>query len=442
MVIGTQNAGWRARPRGWGRDGLMSEDNGRTTPSDLPAAYQDVRATTERLAAPLTNEDQTVQSMPDVSPTKWHRAHTTWFFETFILGPNVASYELYDEAYAYIFNSYYEALGERHPRTQRGLLSRPGVEEITVDRRHIDHAIEELLAGELGPGLPELVTLGLHHEQQHQELILMDIKHVLSCSPLQPTYLATRAERPAAAPPQAEWIERDEGMAEIGHTGKGFGFDNEFPRHQVYQTPFALADRPVTNGEWLAFMDADGYHRPEYWLSDGWATVMAEHWEAPLYWSRHPDDPETWCQFTLAGPRPVDLDEPVCHVSYYEADAYAHWTGMRLPTEAEWEIVAANLADGDNFLGSHAPHPEPAVDTTAMLGDVWEWTSSAYTPYPGFRAAPGAVGEYNGKFMVSQYVLRGGCCATPPGHSRASYRNFFPPGARWAFSGVRLARDP
>jgi ergothioneine biosynthesis protein EgtB len=421
----------------------MPEDDGWATPPDLPAAYSDVRATTERLAAPLTGEDQTVQSMPDVSPTKWHRAHTTWFFETFVLGPNSTGYELFHDDFPYIFNSYYEALGDRHPRNLRGTLSRPGIEEIGCYRDHVDQAMGDLMDGSLGPGVPELITLGLHHEEQHQELILMDIKHVLSCNPLRPTYLASDPDTLAQpTPPKAEWIEHEGGMDEIGHAGRGFGFDNEFPRHQVFLSPFALADRPVTNGEWLEFMDADGYQRPEYWLSDGWSTVLSQGWDAPLYWFRHPDDPERWYQFTLAGPRPVNLDEPVCHVSYYEADAFAHWTGLRLPSEAEWETLAAKKADGSNFLGVDSPHPRPAITNNALLGDVWEWTSSAYSAYPSFRAAAGAVGEYNGKFMVSQYVLRGGSCATPPGHTRVTYRNFFPPGARWAFSGVRLARDP
>jgi ergothioneine biosynthesis protein EgtB len=242
--------------------------------------------------------------------------------------------------------------------------------------------------------------------------------------------------------PKAGWIEHEGGVVEIGHAGKGFGFDNEFPRHRVYLSPFALADRPVTCGEWMSFMEDGGYSRPEFWLSDGWSVVLAQGWRAPLYWSQDADGSGGWQQFTLSGVQPVDPDEPVCHISYYEADAFAHWTGMRLPTEAEWESVASVAAEGDNFLRTHAPHPRPAISTNALTGDVWEWTSSAYTPYPGFRAAPGAVGEYNGKFMVSQYVLRGGCCATPAGHSRATYRNFFPPGARWAFSGVRLAQDP
>jgi ergothioneine biosynthesis protein EgtB len=421
--------------------------SGQTAPSDLPEAYRTVRATTERLASVLSAEDQTVQTMPDVSPTKWHRAHMTWFFETFVLGEYARDYRPYDETYAYIFNSYYEAVGARHPRPERGLLSRPGVEEIARYRAAIDAAMDPLLRNPNQPGLADLIILGLHHEQQHQELLLMDIKHVLSKNPLQPSYLPPAPTSATAHPPKAGWLEHGGGPVEMGHRGVGFGFDNEFPVHTVHLVPFGLSDRPVTCGEWLSFMEDDGYRRPEFWLSDGWAVVNNEHWDAPLYWSRDPDDPDRWLQFTLAGARPVDPDEPVCHVSYYEADAFAHWTGMRLPTESEWETIAAAHGEGGNFLCENvletgAPHPEPAVNTNAMFGDVWEWTSSAYSPYPGFRAAPGAVGEYNGKFMVSQYVLRGGCCATPDGHVRPTYRNFFPPGARWAFGGVRLARDP
>jgi ergothioneine biosynthesis protein EgtB len=297
------------------------------------------------------------------------------------------------------------------------------------------------------PGLADLITLGFHHEQQHQELLLMDIKHVLSKNPLHPVYLDRPPAPSDAAPPKAGWIEHDGGPVQIGHRGRGFGFDNEFPVHTVHLTPFGLADRPVTCGEWLSFMEDDGYRRPEFWLSDGWAVVNSLGLEAPLYWLRDPDTPGRWLQFTLSGLRPVDPNEPVCHVSYYEADAFAHWTGMRLPTESEWETIAATHGEGTNFLADDflsrpAPHPRPAVTDNALFGDTWEWTSSAYAPYPGFRAAPGAVGEYNGKFMVSQYVLRGGCCATPEGHIRPTYRNFFPPGARWAFSGLRLARDP
>jgi ergothioneine biosynthesis protein EgtB len=420
----------------------MSENGGPTTPPDLPKAYLSVRALTERLAAPLSAEDQTVQSMADVSPTKWHRAHVTWFFETFVLGPHAEGYRAYDDRFAYIFNSYYEALGDRHPRAERGHISRPGIAEVARYREFVDEAMGELLNGELEPGVADLVTLGLNHEQQHQELLLMDIKNVLSRNPLHPAYMAPDDEAQCSTPPpRAGWLEHEGGVAEIGHGGQGFGFDNEFPRHPVYLSPFALADRPVTCGDWISFMDDDGYRRPEFWLSDGWAVVMAQGWQAPLYWFRDGDD-GPWREFTLSGPRPVDPDAPVCHVSYYEADAYAHWTGKRLATEAEWEAVASRAATGSNFLGPGVPHPRPAVSTNALMGDVWEWTSSAYAPYPGFRAAPGAVGEYNGKFMVSQYVLRGGCCATPPGHARATYRNFFPPGARWAFSGVRLAQDP
>jgi ergothioneine biosynthesis protein EgtB len=421
----------------------MSEDSGRTTPSDLPAAYAAVRAVTERLAAPLSAEDQTVQSMPDVSPTKWHRAHVSWFFETFILGPFQPDYRPFHDDFAYIFNSYYEALGERHPRSERGLISRPGIDEISRYRHAVDQAMDALLHSEMETPVPDLVTLGLHHEQQHQELLLMDIKHVLSRNPLKPVYLPqVRTEASKESAPKAGWYDHEGGVTEIGHNGRGFGFDNEFPRHRVHLSPFALADRPVTCGEWMSFMEDDGYARPEFWLSDGWAVVRAQDWQAPLYWFPDPEVPGRWRQFTLSGSQPVDPEEPVSHISYYEADAFAHWTGMRLPTEAEWESVATDRAEGTNFLGDGPPHPRPALATNAMLGDVWEWTSSAYTPYPGFRAAPGAVGEYNGKFMVSQYVLRGGCCATPPGHTRATYRNFFPPGARWAFSGLRLAQDP
>jgi ergothioneine biosynthesis protein EgtB len=423
------------------------EMSGHAVPSKFPQEFGRVRSLTERLASVLSAEDQTVQTMPDVSPTKWHRAHVTWFFETFILGEYASTYEPFDDAYAYIFNSYYEAVGARHPRPERGLLSRPGIEEIARYRSHVDTAMQPLLRDPARPGMPELITLGLHHEQQHQELLLMDIKHVLSRNPLHPVYLRGEPTGISGHPPKAGWLEHDGGPVEIGHDGQGFGFDNEFPRHTVSLTPFGLADRPVTCGEWLSFMEDDGYRRPEFWLSDGWSVVNSERWEAPLYWTRDPDDPDRWLQFTLAGLRPVDPDEPVCHVSYYEADAFAHWTGMRLPTESEWETIAAAHGGGENFLSDDvfdrgAPHPHPATDTNGLFGDTWEWTSSAYSPYPGFRAAPGAVGEYNGKFMVSQYVLRGGCCATPAGHTRTTYRNFFPPGARWQFGGLRLARDP
>jgi len=420
----------------------------------LATSYRGVRALTDALAAPLSPEDQMVQSMPDVSPTKWHRGHTSWFFETFLLQPELHGYSLFHPAYSYIFNSYYETVGARHPRAERGLISRPGAEEVAAYRRHVDDAMGELLGGvsSFGNEILDLVELGLHHEQQHQELLLMDIKHVLSCNPMQPAYLpspgrtgvgAGAGERQEVA--KVGWIEHQGGVMEIGHDGHGFAFDNESSRHLVQLMPFALADRPVTCGEWMAFMDDRGYSRPELWLSDGWAQVQRLGSAAPLYWTRSgagEQSGEPWQVFTLGGRRPVDPEEPVCHVSYYEADAFARWSGQRLPTEAEWETVAGGRPIDGNLLDPAVLHPAAArAGDLQLFGDVWEWTSSAYSPYPGFRVAEGAVGEYNGKFMVNQYVLRGGSCATPPGHLRATYRNFFPPGARWAFSGVRLARD-
>jgi ergothioneine biosynthesis protein EgtB len=406
----------------------------------LASRYRHVRETTETLAAPLSPEDQTVQSMPDVSPTKWHRAHTSWFFETFLLEPVVAGYRPFHPAFAYLFNSYYEGVGARYPRHQRGIVSRPGVAEVAEYRNYVDNAMTGLLGGGLAPDLADLVELGLHHEQQHQELLLMDIKHVLSCNPIQPAYATVTVAEPA---PQTavRWIERQGGLVEVGHDGAGFAFDNESPRHAVHLEPFALADRAVTCGEWMAFIADGGYERPDLWLSDGWATARADAWESPLYWFRVVDD---WWLFTLGGPQLVDPAEPVCHVSYYEADAFARWSGTRLPTEAEWETVTAERSGGavrGKFLDTAVLHPRPADGTESFFGDVWQWTSSAYSPYPGFQPAAGAVGEYNGKFMVNQYVLRGGSCVTPEDHARASYRNFFPPAARWAFSGLRLARD-
>jgi ergothioneine biosynthesis protein EgtB len=400
--------------------------------------YASVRNLTEVLAGPLSPEDQTIQSMPDVSPTKWHRAHTTWFFETFVLRPHVDTYSAFHPLYEYLFNSYYEAVGPRYPRPDRGLLSRPSAAEVGEYRAYVDDAMAKYLDGSPPARVASLVELGLHHEQQHQELLLMDIKHVLSVNPMQPAY---RADLPVAAPQPHRphgWLEHDGGLVEIGHDGNGFAFDNESPRHTEYVRPFALADRPVTCGDWLEFMADDGYHRADLWLSDGWATVQQARWDAPLYW--HHDGDDDWRVFTLAGSKRVEVSEPVCHISYYEADAYAHWRRARLPTEVEWETVAAVHDARGRFLDLAALHPRP-VDGTALFGDVWEWTSSAYLPYPGFRPAAGAVGEYNGKFMVNQQVLRGGCCATPPGHTRATYRNFFPPASRWPFAGARLARD-
>jgi ergothioneine biosynthesis protein EgtB len=412
------------------------------TDRSVASLYQGVRDLTEALAAPLSAEDQTVQSMPDASPTKWHRAHTSWFFETFLLQPAASGYRAFDPTYRYLFNSYYESVGERHARAERGMLSRPGIAEIGRYRRHIDEAMAALLAGPVDPGLATLAELGIQHEQQHQELVVMDIKHVLSCHPFAPSYLSERTGGTAGPRADANWLAHDGGMVEIGHPGRGdgFSFDNESPRHRVFLEPFAIADRPVTNAEWLAFMEDGGYRRPDLWLSEGWATVNAEQWAAPLYWTRRDGN---WRVFTLAGEGQVTPAEPVCHVSLFEADAFARWSRRRLPTEAEWEVVAARdagrLAAG-GFLDQQELHPR-CITEPQLLGSVWEWTSSSYSPYPGFRPAPGAVGEYNGKFMANQYVLRGGSCATPAGHVRTTYRNFFPARARWAFSGVRLACD-
>jgi ergothioneine biosynthesis protein EgtB len=388
------------------------------------------------LATPLSPEDQTVQSMPDVSPTKWHRAHTTWFFETFVLPLEMDDYTAFHPAFGYIFNSYYEAVGSRHPRDRRGIISRPGVGEIADYRSHVDKAMSELFGSGASDETLSLVELGIHHEQQHQELLLMDIKHVLSCNPLQPSYCGADETHPAVSN-RMGWAEVEAGEIEIGHGGDGFGFDNEFPHHRALLTPFALADRLVTCGEWLEFIEDGGYRRPELWLSDGWAAVNQQGWEAPLYWHREDDG---WQVFSLFGRRPLVESEPVCHLSYYEADAFAHWTGFRLPTEFEWEAVASSFRVLDRPPSHLHPVPDdrPFAD---LFGEVWQWTASDYSPYPGFRAAPGAVGEYNGKFMVNQHVLRGGACITPDGHTRPTYRNFFPPGARWAFSGMRLARD-
>jgi ergothioneine biosynthesis protein EgtB len=427
----------------------MSQTEAEDRKHRLATAYRAVRALTETLASPLSPEDQTVQSMPDVSPTKWHLGHTSWFFETFLLGPELPGYRPAHPAFHYLFNSYYETVGPRHARAERGLITRPGVAEVANYRRHVDRAMEVLVAAALGQEVLDLVELGIHHEQQHQELLLMDIKHVLSCNPLRPAYVATPVDT-ADEPAKAGWIEHQGGPVDVGYDGTGFAFDNESPRHLSHLVPFAVAARPVTCGEWLAFMEDGGYERPELWLSDGWAAVQQQRWTAPLYWSS-PGSPgpdgaarEGWRQFTLAGELPLQETEPVCHISYYEADAFARWAGCRLPTEHEWEAVATGRPVRGNLLGREAPHPAPSARGAAdgqFFGDVWEWTASAYAPYPGFHPAEGAVGEYNGKFMVNQYVLRGGSCATPPGHLRPTYRNFFPAGARWAFSGVRLARD-
>jgi ergothioneine biosynthesis protein EgtB len=398
----------------------------------LVARYAAVRAATEALAAPLSAEDQTVQSMPDASPTKWHRAHTTWFFETFLLTPHHDGYRVFDADYGYLFNSYYEAVGPRHPRPARGMLTRPSVADIARYRAHVDRAMSDFLG--LAPDdLLPLVELGLHHEQQHQELLLTDIKHALSLNPLQPTYVAAPAE-PAPQAPPVRWLPLAAGIHEIGHAGDVFAFDNETPSHPALLPAGRIASRPVSVGEYLAFIEDDGYARAEFWLSDGWATVQSQGWTAPAYWHR---DGGSWSMFTLHGTRALRPGEPVCHVSFYEAAAYAAWAGKRLPTEFEWEVAARS--DESRRSGLVAPHPGPLAP--GFVQDVWEWTASAYLPYPGFRPAPGAVGEYNGKFMSGQMVLRGRSCATPLGHDRPTYRNFFPPSARWQFSGFRLAED-
>ncbi len=422
------------------------DPNLQRTDPELAAHYRAVRRTTERLAEPLSPEDQVVQSMPDVSPTKWHRAHVTWFFETFLLSPYLEGYHA-DPTLGFLFNSYYETVGERHPRPERGLITRPSVAEVAEYRRQVDHDMLGLLEGPRGddPEVRDLVILGLHHEQQHQELLLMDIKHVLSSTVVRSPYRG----RPApveAANPSWSWVDLDGGIVEIGHGGDGFCFDNEQPAHQTLLRPYRLADRLVTVGDWLRFMDDGGYAKPELWLSKGWQHIIAEGWQAPSYWQRAEDG--SWSTYTLDGERPVNPAEPVVHVSFYEADAFARWAGARLPTEAEWEAAAAPIPVGGNLLPAGHLHPipvEPEPDRPPGLrqlyGDVWEWTASPYVGYPGFRPAEGAVGEYNGKFMIDQQVLRGGCAITPEGHVRATYRNFFPADARWQFGGLRLASD-
>jgi len=392
----------------------MKPDHTALAQAELAERYPSIREASAQLAADLSPEDCALQSMPDASPVKWHLAHTTWFFETFVLARFAAGYREFHPAFRFLYNSYYNAVGEQFPRPQRGMVSRPSLEQVREYRAFVDARMAALLGGTtLSDEALGLVELGLHHEQQHQELILTDVKHLLSLNPLEPAY-GDGAPHPSGDGTPLAWRAFEGGAVEVGHDGAGFCFDNEMPRHRALLVPFEIADRPATNAEYLAFVEDGGYRRPELWLSDGWNAVTTRGWRAPFYWRARDDG---WHEFTLRGALPLDPQAPVAHLSHFEADAYARWAGARLPSELEWE---------------HAAPP---------AGEVWEWTSSSYGPYPGYRPAPGAVGEYNGKFMSNQYVLRGGSCATPPGHVRPTYRNFFPSGARWQFSGVRLARD-
>jgi ergothioneine biosynthesis protein EgtB len=399
------------------------------------------------LAAPLSDEDQTVQPMDDASPMKWHLAHTTWFYEAFVLRPHLPGYEIFSEAFEYCFNSYYETKGERQPRGLRGLLTRPSATEVRQYRAHVDAALDRLISDGFAASsepLAALLELGINHEQQHQELLLTDILSLFAANPLRPAYRQPQLKPEAVRPPAPQgWVSFAGGIHTVGHDGKGFFYDNEGPRHEVLLRPYRLADRCVTNAEWLAFIADGGYRDPLLWLADGWATVKAQGWEAPGYWERRGN---VWHQMTLEGLLPVDSHAPVSHVSYFEANAFAQWAGKRLPTEFEWETASAGYPLEGNDLSLMALRPRPAKPAgegrlAQLFGDVWEWTASAYQPYPGYRAAPGAIGEYNGKFMVSQQVLRGGSCATPGGHVRATYRNFFFPNQRWQFMGLRLAED-
>ena len=399
--------------------------------------YRRVRQQTEKLCQPLAIDDYQLQSMPDCSPPKWHLAHTTWFFETFLLAVNNPSYHPFHPRFNFLFNSYYESVGERWPRPARGLLSRPTVEEVFAYRRAIDDRIHEWLdplsessLESIEPGL----ELGLNHEQQHQELLLTDIKHAFSINPLRPVFMVSDSGE-CLTDQGLHWLTFPAGVRQIGHTGASFGFDNESPPHPVYVPSFQISSHLITNREFLAFIDDDGYRRPEVWLADGWTMCRRLGWSAPLYWER---DDGSWRQFTLGGMQSLSLEEPVCHISYYEAEAFARWAGARLPTEAEWETAALGENVSGNFLDSGRFHP---ARSRGFFGNVWVWTASPYVAYPGYHPAAGALGEYNGKFMCNQMVLRGGSCATPADHIRPTYRNFFPPDARWQFSGIRLARD-
>jgi ergothioneine biosynthesis protein EgtB len=426
----------------------LASVNGEPASREFPLLfeqYQTVRRWTEQICEPLATEDYVVQSMPDASPVKWHLAHTSWFWETFLLLPHLPGYESFHPQFGVLFNSYYNAVGPRWPRDLRGHLSRPTVAEVYAYRAHVDRAMARLL--ERGPNgspadfLPTLV-LGLNHEQQHQELILTDVKHVLARNSLHPVYRAALPSEGAC--PATEWLTFPAGLATIGHEGGAFAFDNESPRHRLYLQPFRLGSRLVTCGEYLVFLHEGGYERPQWWLSDGWSARQTQAWTCPLYWERQGEE---WLIMTLGGLRPLDPAEPVCHVSFYEADAYARWAGARLPTEAEWETAASSAATAGHFLESEHFHPAAGVAPDdcgplfQLYGDVWQWTASPYVGYPGYTPPAGALGEYNGKFMCNQLVLRGASCVTPRTHARRSYRNFFPPDARWQFTGIRLAQD-
>ena len=414
----------------------------------LLARYREIRDFTTGLCANLEPEDCVVQSMPDVSPTKWHVAHTTWFFETFILKKFLPGYRAEIPQYAYLFNSYYNAAGDMHRRDLRGLISRPTVKEARRYRASIDSHIANLLSDadeKLLVEIEPILILGIHHEQQHQELLITDIKHVFAQNPLHPIFRERKIDIVPAKAAPIYFVDFDEATVEIGHEDSGFSYDNEGPRHRALVGAFSLASRPVTNGEYMKFIEAGGYTRPEFWLSLGWMTVNEQRWHAPLYWVKRDD---AWWHFTLSGFRPMDESEPVTHVSYFEADAFANWSDARLPTEFEWERAAGDLPIEGNLVEKEQFHPQALTAAGQdrnhlhqMFGDVWEWTRSAYSPYPGYRAAPGALGEYNGKFMCNQYVLRGGSCATSRSHIRPTYRNFFQPEKRWQFTGIRLARD-
>ena len=405
----------------------------------LAERFSDVRCFTERFVAHLAPEDLMVQSMPDASPAKWHLAHTTWFFETFLLSEYLPSYRPYDPEFRTVFNSYYKGIGKHPVRGTRGSFSRPTLDRVLAYRAYVNEAMQRLIAADV-PGTAELIVLGLNHEQQHQELILTDIKHAFWSQPLRPAFSDRQDVIRSSSAAHPGWTSVPGGTVEVGYAGSAFAFDNELPRHSVLLQPFKLSNRLVTNREYLEFMKDGGYRRPELWLSDGWDAVNLQGWDAPFYWEGEGD---RWQTFTMNGMQEVDPEEPVCHVSYFEADAYARWTGARLPLETEWEHVAEAVAVQGNFADSGAFHPRVARGDglQQLYGDVWEWTGSAYLGYPGFRPAVGSVGEYNGKFMCNQFVLRGGSCATPQSHIRATYRNFFPPHARWQFMGIRLAAD-